>query len=229
MAYEGRSLSQTTADRLTDIIMDSGEFPPGSKIPNENELSARFGVSRTTLREAIRTLEVRGVVEVRRGTGTFVAAELPMRGAAPMPDLGEMLGELRDIYELRQIFEPETAALACERATEEELRLIAELADKIEEAGGDAERRTEADTAFHVAIIKAAHNDFILRFIPVVEQAMSDVRFLEAQKGSLDLSMTDHKVIVSFLNRRDAAGARCAAFVHLRRMAESLHIDDKKK
>ena len=73
-------LSERTADRLYELIMEERQFAPGSKLPNENELSEALHVSRTTLREAISFLVAQGVLEIRRGKGTFVAEELPASG-----------------------------------------------------------------------------------------------------------------------------------------------------
>ena len=73
-------LSERTSDRLYEMIVDEGCYAPGSKLPNENELSGELGVSRTTLREAISFLVAQGVLEIRRGKGTFVASDLPAEG-----------------------------------------------------------------------------------------------------------------------------------------------------
>ena len=116
------NLSQQAGKTLYSWIAVEKRFRPGEKLPNEVELSAQLGVSRATLREALRALLVQGVVEVRRGRGTFVtqrAAEVEDFG---FDDLARVKGQLRDLFELRSIFEPKAARLACQRATEEELR-----------------------------------------------------------------------------------------------------------
>ena len=115
-------LSKQIEDKLYKII-SSGEFPPGSQLPGENELSARFGVSRSTLREAIRSLSAAGVLTVRRGKGTFVSENFK----PGMPDVAEFnlrKSRVSDLFEARLIFEPDTAALACRRASDEEIEEI---------------------------------------------------------------------------------------------------------
>ena len=117
-----RNLSQQTAERLYNSIVAEGTLRPGDKLPNEVELSQQLGVSRATLREAIRELAARGVLEVRRGRGTFVSEEVADIEDFGFSGLERLQGQLRDLFELRSIFEPKAARLACQRATEEELR-----------------------------------------------------------------------------------------------------------
>ena len=121
-----RNLSQQTAERLYNSIVAEGTLRPGDKLPNEVELSQQLGVSRATLREAIRELAARGVLEVRRGRGTFVSEEVADIEDFGFSGLERLQGQLRDLFELRSIFEPKAARLACQRATEEELRDILE-------------------------------------------------------------------------------------------------------
>ena len=118
-------LSEQTSDRMYEMIVEEARYAPGSKLPNENELSKALEVSRTTLREAISFLVAQGVLEIRRGKGTFVAEELPAAGM----DLSSLTGlrareRARDLFEMRLIFEPATVALACQRASMEELQQI---------------------------------------------------------------------------------------------------------
>lgn len=129
-------LSEQTSDRLYEMIVDEHRYEPGSKLPNENELSEALRVSRTTLREAISFLVAQGVLEIRRGKGTFVAEDLPAAGL----DLTSLAGlrsrvRAKDLFEMRLIFEPATVALACQRASDEELRQILKKAERMERIG----------------------------------------------------------------------------------------------
>lgn len=108
-----RNLSQQTAERLYNSIVAEGTLRPGDKLPNEVELSQQLGVSRATLREAIRELAARGVLEVRRGRGTFVSEEVADIEDFGFSGLERLQGQLRDLFELRSIFEPKAARLAC--------------------------------------------------------------------------------------------------------------------
>ena len=115
---KSQNLSQQTAERLYNQIVVECQLKPGDKLPNEVELSRQLGVSRATLREAIRDLTVQVVLEVRRGKGTFVSSRVEEIEDFGFDRLGRMKGQLRDLFELRSIFEPRAAALACQRATE---------------------------------------------------------------------------------------------------------------
>ena len=108
-----QNLSQQTADRLYTTIVVEQQLQPGEKLPNELELAQQLGVSRATLREAIRTLADRGVLEVRRGRGTFVSPQVEEIGDFGFSSLEQVRGQLRDLFELRSMFEPRCAALAC--------------------------------------------------------------------------------------------------------------------
>ena len=98
-------LSERTADRLYELIMEERQFAPGSKLPNENELSESLHVSRTTLREAISFLVAQGVLEIRRGKGTFVVQDLPDSGV-DLTALSSLRSRVRarDLFEMRLIF-----------------------------------------------------------------------------------------------------------------------------
>ena len=175
---EGRKvkLSERTADRLCELIMDERQFTPGSKLPNENELSEALHVSRTTLREAISFLVAQGVLEIRRGKGTFVTEDLPA-SAVDLTALSNLRSRVRarDLFEMRLIFEPATVALACQRATDEELAQIRQKAERMEriaKAGGDWPL---ADQEFHMAIIKASHNEYMRRLYPIINGAVNEI------------------------------------------------------
>ena len=129
MKTQGENLSQRTADTLRQMILEKKVYTFGEKLPNENELSEKLGISRTTLREAIRTLVSEGILVVQRGKGTFVAeqADRLADSRISMKSFSDMQVTLRDLYETRMIFEPEAAALACRRATDEEIAHILEL------------------------------------------------------------------------------------------------------
>lgn len=125
-------MAQQTAEGLYSRIVVEKGLRPGEKLPNEVELAGELGVSRATLREAIRTLTAQGVLEVRRGKGTFVSAAVEEMDDFGFSSLERVRGQLRDLFELRSIFEPRAAALACRRATEEELADILARGEEVE-------------------------------------------------------------------------------------------------
>ena len=224
MERKKAKLSEQTSDRLYEMIVDEHRYVPGSKLPNENELSGELGVSRTTLREAISFLAAQGVLEIRRGKGTFVAESLPAEGL----DLTALAGvrsrvRAKDLFEMRLIFEPATVALACQRASDEELRLIRRKAERVEEiaaAGGDWPL---ADQEFHWAIIKASHNEYMRRLYPIINSAVNEILQISQNRQQMqDIALRDNRLILEFLLRRDEAGARYAMSIHMKHLINTL-------
>ena len=217
-------LSEQTSDRMYEMIVEEARYAPGSKLPNENELSKALEVSRTTLREAISFLVAQGVLEIRRGKGTFVAEELPAAGM----DLSSLTGlrareRARDLFEMRLIFEPATVALACQRASMEELQQIQKKAERMEQiaaAGGDWPL---ADQEFHWAIIRASHNEYMRRLYPIINNAVNDLMQLAQNRQRMEeTAIRDNKLILEFLLRRDEEGARHAMTIHMKHLINAL-------
>ena len=217
-------LSEQTSDRMYEMIVEEARYAPGSKLPNENELSKALEVSRTTLREAISFLVAQGVLEIRRGKGTFVAEELPAAGM----DLSSLTGlrareRARDLFEMRLIFEPATVALACPRARMEELQQIQKKAERMEQiaaAGGDWPL---ADQEFHWAIIRASHNEYMRRLYPIINNAVNDLMQLAQNRQRMEeTAIRDNKLILEFLLRRDEEGARHAMTIHMKHLINAL-------
>ena len=218
-------LSERAADRLYEMILDEGRYTPGSKLPNELELSQEMGVSRATLREAIRALTTQGVLEVRRGKGTFVSPR-----AGELEDFGfdaleRVRGQLRDLFELRSIVEPQAARLACQRATEAELQEILTRGRQVDACIRAGENRTRADREFHAAIVRATHNEFMMRLLPVINQAVaSAVRTGEHREQLARDTLRDHALLLEFFQKRDGEGAEHAMAIHMRRSMDVMGL-----
>ena len=217
-------LSEQTADRLYTMIIDQGLYPAGSKLPNENELSHEMNVSRTTLREAISYLVTQGVLEIRRGKGTFVAKELPNKGL-DLTELADMRSRVRasDLFEMRLIFEPATVALACQRASDEELENIRRKAERMEQLSREGGDWPGADQEFHFAIIQASHNEYMRRLYPIINSAVDEILQISHNRKSMqDIAVADNKLILEFLLKRDEAGARHAMSIHMKHLINTL-------
>ena len=220
MRKETPKLSETTAEKILSLILDQRAYPPGSKLPGEHRLAQSLGVSRTTIREAVSRLASQGILEVRRGLGTFVSEELPKeRGDISKMQRPSVKRKARDLFEMRLIFEPVTAALACERASDEEIEEIARLAEEVKrcaESGGDW---AKADQAFHFAIIRASHNEYMKRLYPIINEAVGEIMQRgEDHEEKKRLTFSDNMLIVEFLRKRDAKGAQEAMGIHMRHM-----------
>ena len=221
MRTHGENLSQRTADALRQMIIEKEEYTFGEKLPNENELSEKMGVSRTTLREAIRILVSEGILTVQRGRGTFVAeqADRLADSRISMQSFSDMQVTLRDLYETRMIFEPEAAALACRRATDEEIGYILELGRECQrhlEENPTGKERIESESQFHGAILKASHNEFISRFMPMLTETIEKTFALDFNLDVIaEDAYKDHILIMNFLEKRDAEGIKSAVTIHL--------------
>lgn len=225
------TLSQTTAETLRNDISE-GKYKIGEKLPNENELSNQLGISRTTLREAIRILVSEGRLEVRRGNGTFVASQLNQISQTSLQDFSAMKITLRDLYETRLIFEPEAAALACKRATDEEIQHILKLGREVQEwiiNEPTGQQRITSECAFHTAIVNACHNEFLNQFMPIITETIEKTFAL---KENLEIiaqdAYKDHIMIMNFLEKRDAQGLKSAVTIHLHHAVwnEKIEIDE---
>ena len=215
------NLSQRTAETLRAQILEEKRYQYGEKLPNENELSETLGISRTTLREAIRILISEGLLVVKRWRGTFVADQFDQYTDSSMDvqELFKMKVTLRDLYETRLIFEPQAAALACKRATDKEIEQILALGEecqrqvKLNPQGKD---RIASESAFHGAIIKAAHNDFLSQFMPTLTQTIEQTFALNYNLDVIaEDAYKDHILIMDFLKKRDGEAIKSAVTIHL--------------
>ena len=222
-----QNLSQQTADRLYTTIVVEQQLQPGEKLPNELELAQQLRVSRATLREAIRTLADRGVLEVRRGKGTFVSERVEEIDDFGFSGLERVKGQLRDLFELRAMFEPRAAALACRRAAPEELSDILEKGAEVERCIRTGRDRTQADQAFHTAIVRAAHNEFLMRLLPLIDQAVAAALTAgEHQEQLAEDTLRDHALLMEFFQRRDAEGAEHAMAIHMRHSMDVMGLKE---
>lgn len=220
---EKKSLAQQTADELTSRIMEGIEFPAGARLPNELELSDRFHVSRTTLREALRILTVRGLIEVRHGIGTFVAEQIPTPSDYGFRDLANLKIDVRDLFEARLIFEPQVAALAVKRATESELQEIISIEKNVQEAYLSGNDVSDYDRQFHNALVKCAHNPFLEQIITIINDGIKNLLMIIGIAEVQNVVANDLSNIVEFVKRRDSVGVEGSMKVHI---LHSIHLLD---
>ena len=224
---KAKSLTERTGEALYDMILIQKQFKPGDKLPNEFELSARLGVSRATLREAVSALIAQGVLVVKRGSGTFIANELPNIGDVSISSIDFMRVRLSDLYEIRLMFEPQSVKLACERADDSELAAIEEQAKKVNRLlRSDDGSWPDADQEFHEMIGAASHNEFISRLFPIINSAVHEVMLISTnQKLLKDMVRRDNALIVEFIMKRDGDGASHAMSIHIRHMINALKLN----
>lgn len=222
---KNKMLSQSIADNILSMITIEKRFSVGDKLPNELNLSQELGVSRTTLREAIRILVAYDILEIKRGKGTFVT-EKAMQQPQELEQLSAIKVNARDLYEMRLIFEPEAAYFAAMRGTDTEIRRILDYGKKIEHKIKNGEDRTKEEHAFHKAIAQATHNEFMNKLMPILYQAISKGVALSSQSDkAVSDTVGDHKMIMEFLEQRDAQGARSAMKIHIIHAMKELNIE----
>lgn len=222
-----RRLSDNIAEDILAMITIEKRFFPGDQLPNEIELSAELDVSRTTLREAIRILVTNGILEIKRGRGTFVNESFDLsQTTEALNHLSEVRINAKDLYEMRLIFEPEAAFYATLRASDAELNRILKYGKQIEEKIKRNQNRTEVEQKFHKAIAKATHNKFIEQLMPVIFQAI-DKGVVLSQKNEHVAKHTlhDHHIIMEFLEARNPEGARSAMKIHILHAMKDLGIE----
>ena len=220
-----KMLSQSIADTILSMITIEKRFTAGDKLPNENELSEELNVSRTTLREAIRILVAYNILEIQRGKGTFVT-QTAFEQAPDLGQLSDIKVNAKDLYEMRLIFEPEAAYLAAIRGTDAEIKRILEFGERIEREIKTGQDRTDNEHSFHKAIAQATHNEFMNQLMPILYQAIEKGVTLSArsQKAVSD-TVGDHRMIMDFLEQRNAEGAKNAMRIHIMHAIRELGIE----
>jgi GntR family transcriptional regulator, transcriptional repressor for pyruvate dehydrogenase complex len=201
----------------------SGELKEGDQLPAERELAHQFGVSRTAVREAVKTLREKGLVEAYPGRGTFITngtARSIQQTLDRMIRGGPAEGTVH-LAEVREILEPEIAALAAQRVDEEMLSAMREAISVMDAARQDSEAFIEGDLDFHLALAEAAANPLILSLIDSIVGLLREQRmriyFIE---GGPERGQYHHKRILDAIEHRDSAGAREAMRAHLRQVRE---------
>jgi len=208
-------LSKKVADGIEKVI-EENNISAGEKLPNENKLSEYLNVSRSTIREAIKLLVAKNVLEVKRGVGTFVT-ENP--GIVNDP-LGMAYIQSKDLFsdlvEVRLIIEPQVAFMAANNCDKELLSEIEEISKLIEIQIDQGVDHTVADMKFHELIAKASANPVIERVMPIINDAIT-----KAYNSTKDLRESkiavkkQHRAIVSALKTNDAEQAKKAMEAHI--------------
>ena len=226
MPYRANQLSVRIADAITEMIRQE-RFQPGDKLPGELELAQELNVSRTTLREALRILATRGLVEPRRGVGTFVTRSQSIRNDFDVLKIQNTRVNIKDLYEMRLMFEPQAAYYASLRATEEELSQILRYGEQDEEMIRHRDPRwNECEQKFHNAIASATHNQFITALLPIFNRAIHQGVILANESPSVaEMTVRDHRLIMSYLKERNAAGARAAMHLHIINTMHEFNIE----
>lgn len=203
-----------------------GEFSPGTRIPSERALAARFGVSRPVVREVLRSLADQGLLDIQSARGSFVRAPVTVEGARSLDVLYRRKdATVRELMDVRLMIETYAARVAALQATEMEVRAMRWCLDEFEAARNVLEE-AQLDLAFHALVIKASHNTVI----DIMYASISSMVFELMLRSLVDTSVKHagapiHEEILEAIRRHDPAGAEEAMREHLR-MAELLYGED---
>lgn len=219
MAYKYEKVNQQLLvpqieDQLLMYIQEEN-IAIGSKLPSEYKLAELFGVGRSTIREAVKSLVTKGILEVKRGSGTFVTStkrvvDDPL-GFAQFEDKYRLAMEL---FEVRILLEPEVAVVACRNATEDDKKHIKELCDEVERLYLEGKNHIQKDMEFHEAIAKCSGNRVVEVLIPVILTAITTFANLTNRKLQKETIET-HRAITDAILRGDSMGVKCAMIMHL--------------
>ena len=212
----GRATDQAIA-KIKELI-SSGEFTAGARLPTERELTRQFGLSRSSLREAVRALALIGVLESRVGDGTYVTTlepELLLTGIGFLSDLAKA-DSLLEMHQVRRLLEPEATRLATARLMEEDFQRLEECLRRMETADSEP-AFIEADTAFHRVILDACGNATLASLVQNLSSGTMRARMWQSivARGAVEATLASHRSIYNALRARDADTAAAADLMHL--------------
>ena len=230
-AVQSSRLYEQIVRQIEDSIQQ-GELSAGSQLPAERDLAKQFGVSRTAVREAIKALQEKGLVDAFPGRGTFVTSGTPntmRRSLDQLVNSGDEEGRAY-LVEVREMLEPEIAALAAVRADEEDLSVMREAVKTMDSASWDSDVYIEADLDFHLALAEAAGNPIVLSLIDSIVGLLREQRLrIFRVAGGPDRGQQHHRRILEAIQRHDPQAARAAMQAHLGQVREdSRNTQDKK-
>ena len=212
-------LSDKVAEMMLDTIL-SNRLKVGDRLPSERELGEQFGVSRTVVREAVRALVAKGVIEVRSGSGLRVSA---VAASAVLESMSLFLrgGDINfeKVHEARSLLEVHLAGLAADRATHDDVLKLQEIHEQMTRESNDFEAAARDDLEFHRRIALATRNELFLILMDSIGNALIDIRRTNLSSGSAPMTLSQHEAILGAIAARDATGARAAMAAHLEGVA----------
>jgi GntR family transcriptional repressor for pyruvate dehydrogenase complex len=217
---------EQVAEQIEKRILD-GELHSGDRLPTERDLAEQFHVSRTAVREAMKILAQRGLVDMRPGRGTIVIDEAHEAmqesiNLAMKLKLGEVGGSA-NLVEVREILETEIAALAAARATEKEIDAMREAVKVMDDNLDDADAFIAADNNFHEALAQGTQNTLILILVNSIVNLLSEQRKkIFETEGGPQRGQVHHKRILESVIRRDPQAARAAMRSHLQQVRDDV-------
>lgn len=223
-------LYEQIVQQIEESVLN-GSLKPGDQLPAERELAQRLGVSRTAVREAVKALREKGLVEAYSGRGTFITdgtSHAARQSFDLMIKIGQQEGSTH-LAELRLILEPGIAALAAERAEEEHLAAMREAVAVMDRAQNDPAAYIEADLDFHLALAEAVANPLILSLIDSIVGLLREQRIkIFNVEGGPQRGQVHHKRILEAMEQRNPEAARSAMSAHLEQVRRDSQVSSSK-
>lgn len=218
-----RESAAAEAARLIREKILSGELRAGQRLPAERELSEALGISRPTVRETLRSLVAMNILESRHGSGTFVSDLGPETLTEPLRfAMALSPSTVRELFEARLVIEPQLAALAAVRASDDERRELDACVRRTGESRGEPALLLELDIQLHSLIASAAHNRLLGQLLETLSGLGRDSRAVTVRvPGVAEATITEHTAIAAAVIAGDEDGARAAMVDHLRRIADA--------
>lgn len=211
---DSRTLIEQTSDRLVQYIIEK-ELKEGDKLPNERELGVRLGVGRGTVREAIRILSSRNVLEIRHGAGIFISKKNGVPddplGLIFIKNKGKLIGDLLDF---RIWVEPRVAGLAAQYADDKDIEELERLCDEVDEYILAGKPHIQKDVEYHIKIAECSRNLIMPNFMPILNSAIS-LFVTETGCTLRDETMRTHRAILNAIKHKDVSAAADAMLLHL--------------
>ncbi|HUJ26954.1 MAG TPA: FadR/GntR family transcriptional regulator [Myxococcales bacterium] len=210
---------EQVAEQIQKLV-SSGKLKPGDKLPSERDLSQQLGVGRSSIRDAVRTLETMGILEARHGHGTVVRNQAADALVVPLKTgrRRELIGELLDV---RRMLEPALAARAAKNASAAEIAHMQAILARHELKLRRGDPAIEEDSQFHYAIALAARNSVVLKVLDVLMDQLVESRSRSLQvQGRAERSYEGHRSILRAIQKRDAKAAEAAVRRHLEEIEE---------
>jgi GntR family transcriptional repressor for pyruvate dehydrogenase complex len=226
---DGRRLSDRVADTLLEHIL-AADLQPGDRLPTEAELGRQFEVSRTVVREAVRSLAARGIVNVRPGAGLTVARVAPATASEAMRLLvrGSVDLTYDRVHEVRRTLETELARLAAERATEDDLVELRRIQAAQQAALDDIPTAARIDVRFHRTIASITRNELFVVILDSLSDVMLQIRLqCMPLPGDREIGIVEHQAVLDGIAAHDPEAARRAMSAHLKTALRQFHEHDR--
>lgn len=214
-AIRRNKVYEEVAKQIERLILK--KLQPGDKLPSERELAETLGVSRSSIRDAIRSLELIGMVEPRQGAGTVVREISASSVVTPIATvLTHQRQAVSELLDFRKMLEPPLAARAASHASDEEIQEMEQVLSRQEEKLKRGELAVEEDSEFHYSVAMASENSVVLKVLDVLMDLLRDTRERSLQvEGRPQKSLAGHRRVLAAIKRRDPAGAEIAMRRHI--------------